>query len=215
MEQAILDSLIAAGLMDANGNWLVDPATGLPTTGTATKSQRDQQKDLVSEYAAAQAASGLSQEDWVKSADFKQWEIRRDNFTSGITDRGLLIENLDNARTMKDNEVLSQAGSNWESTTAARLATLNRPGGPTTQTRDQLLIDQQAIFDQSQKAYTNLLDFNKRQSDAIDELTKQIKLERDFSIPRLPEQSGRVSAGGSAQRTGQPRVGIPDLLIRY
>ena len=219
-----ISALIAAGLMDANGNWLVDPNTGQPTpTAQATNPDFAKINTDYFAWADSQRANGVSDAQFVQSADFKNWQQTVLGALDTTTNKADVSADLEYIKANINDPVYGE----WFRTLAAakqdRLDTLNNPlspylilpSGNTNKTDANLQADRDAIYAQAQGAYQSLMAFQKQQGDYIAQLTDEIRMQREFSIPRLPEKSGAVVAGGSSMVADQKRVALPDLLIRY
>mgnify|MGYP000552972884 CR=1 FL=1 len=79
---------------------------------------------LTQAYGAAQAASGLSEADFLASPGGSVWVQARDNLIGGTTDPNLLYQDLAAARAQKGQEGMSSIGASYEAKVIAQLGSL-------------------------------------------------------------------------------------------
>lgn len=229
----ITSMLIANGIMDKDGNWLIDPTTGQPISAGSDASKlgtedwwKQAHSSYDSDYSAA-LKSGMTAEQWAASDAFAKYKQNDISAYAQTTSKDRLQNDLAFYKSaMSDTSVGPTMQANYKDLSAAAQAQLDKLNDPltpflinqfgsTTQTEKQLIDDRNSIYGAAQSTYQSLLDFQKQQSDVVQQLTDQIALSRAYSIPTMPEKNGTFVAGGSAQAAAAPRVGIPDLLIRY
>lgn len=219
----IMQALIDAGLVDANGNWLVDPTTGQPTGGGSSSTPEPDIGDIMSRFEAARKdalASGKTEADF-KATD--QWagfnsEIR--DAISKTTDKTWLQQSRDWQLQNLSDPTYGEHYRELSTLIGTRLETLDNPLSPfliynfnsPTLNEGQINADRDAIYKIAQDSYASLLQFQQEQRLFANKVADDLRIARELAIPRAPEQSGRVVAGGSA--AGRARTDLGDLLIR-
>lgn len=211
--------------IDENGNPLFDQygnPTAPPPVSTPTTSSFD---DIMGRFESArETASGtMSESEFHASDEWKAFNTEIRGAITSSTDKDWLIASRDWQQANLDDEEYGDHYKSMSGSIQNRLDALNnpllpfityRPGG-TTRPETEINSDRDFISSQAADAYDSLLTFQREQGEFTRQLADEIRLQREFAIPRLPERSGSFVAGGSSNKAGQARVGIPDLLIRY
>ncbi|CAB4165376.1 hypothetical protein UFOVP823_37 [uncultured Caudovirales phage] len=214
-------ALLNAGVIDVNGNYLIDPSTGQPVQQASVQPDFAQ---LDRDYTAAKNASGMSDDQWKASNEYASWQGKALQARATTTDKDFLTNQIADLNNRKDDPTYGTWYAQLASAEQSRLDFLNNPlaqylipnnGGHTTRTEGQINAGTQDIYNQANSAFSSLLDFQRQQAAYTTQLADEIRMQREFAIPRPPEHSGTFVAGGTALAKNATRVGIPDLLIRY
>jgi len=214
-----------SGLFDEHGNPLFDQSGNPINPGGSPKAEPDWNSLYIAHDAdkAAALASGMSDADWVGSDKWAEYRDQVHDSYRSSTDLDKLRSDRDWQLANKGDEVYGASYGDMANTIQNRIDFLENPlgslmiylNGSTTRNEGQIAADRAKIHDESARAYDNLLSFQREQASYTRELADQIRLSREFAIPRLPERNGSFVAGGAAMKDAAPRTGLPDLLIRY
>lgn len=225
LEADILSWMISQGLMSDDGTLLID-AEGNPLDIAPPGTTPEDSNTLNLSYAEAWEASkdrGETNEQWENSPEFKKFQDDVLGQINANDDVDALSENLawHEANIAKGGDLAanSQVIANATKTRLDLLANplkdyLDFDIGGTNKTDAVLLEQQKFLYDQAQQSYKTLQNFQLDQTRATDALSDQIRMSREFSIPKSPEKSGSFTAGGASARANAERTGISDLLIR-
>ena len=225
LEAEVLAWMIAQGLMKPDGTLLIDEEGNLlvPEDPAPTPEDSNTLNESYAEAWAASQARGESDEQWEASDEFKKFQSDVLGQVNLSDDAGSLSENLAwHEANIAKGGAFAENSKIIANATKTRIDLLNNPLkdyldfdiGGTNKTDEVLLEQQKFLYDRAQQSYKTLQNFQLDQTRATDALSDQIRMSREFSIPKSPEKSGSFTAGGASARANAERTGISDLLIR-
>jgi len=215
-------------MFDENGNPLFDqygnPLDPPPNTTTNnTTPPAPDFDDIMGRFSTAQSAKGMTEAEWRNTDEWKAFNTEIRDAITRTDDKDWLIASRDWQLQNLNDPVYGDHYTSLSDKIQDRIDALENPlypflryaGGNTTRTDTQINADRGVISNEADNAYASLLAFQREQGRYTQELADQIRLSREFAIPRLPERNGTFVAGGGAAQANPTRTGVSDLLIRF